>query len=1075
MVVTTASRLLVRVQRADTRLALSVEPVTLEPDLAEHGQVGGVPEVTLLERATVGPCRHRRLGGGPLVEEQRQEPSAHGQHLSEDPQLHLRRRVLHRVWSRDQIDQVLEVLVHPLNQGYHLPSVQDGMGGLVVAVLGDERGLWRWLRVGATVMLGLWVAYWHWQPHGVGAVPMEAEHGTVVAHWDLGRPPVGAPSDLAGLPDGSWVAADALTRSVILVAETGEVAAEWQPDPRGCVQAMPRAVAVSRRSPEPTIYSVWDCAFGDALLERRLADGSLVHAVKLRAVGRDIGRMDVLSTDDVAVSSGKHVVFSSSTTGARMRRSIPIDEQRAEIAILPDDSLVILNRTQPSVEHRALDATRLATVDLAPYDPVALTVTAEGGVIILIAGVERGAPTALRLDDEWRSARWIPESASLMAPPTDVKWPWQVDAWSDTDLLMSSAQEAFRVMSTFRGSLATMDGARTDLRFLESDLRAVPLGLEVAIAPQPGGGLVALDRFTQTLIRVDRDDGAQRLAIAPEGAVDVTVSEENEVFVASLDGSVHRLNPAGGWERLYQGARSSSIGGRLSVLADGSRLYVSQPLEAAVVALSASSGDVLGRITSGTDAVWPTDLVVGGDSVWAASEAVGEVHGARPQDPDAPRQILPLSSAAGPRRLAYGKDDAGPRVGALTGHGTVELVRPVSPQERVVIDVPVAGDERLTDIAIAADGAVLVAEAERGEVWQVVPGERPSPEVTPTASPIPSPPQCTLRGSQRVQPQTVVRGEAVSVALSISADCPGGSRISGADVWLVLDTSTSMSEHWPASRWAAENLIARIDLRYHRVGIVAFNEYGQIIEPLGSDGRRALDTLNRLPCCVGGTAVAKGLQTALEGIREYGRPDAQPIVVVFSDEGTGGGLDPGASAAAARAAAADLKAIGVQIHGVAVGEGVNGALMRDIASGTSYYHRAADARGLLAAIRHVAGSVRTDLPGALVVQSQVGDTMGYMDGSSTPSAARLSGSVLQWRRSVLPADGFTVTYGVRTQEGGLWPVYEWSKAEYTDVDGQRRTYSFDEVYVTVLEPTPVAQPLVLPLLLQGADITERPQ
>jgi hypothetical protein len=43
--------------------------------------------------------------------------------LPEEPELHLRRRVVCRTRSRDEIDQLLEVLVHPSNPGYNLPRI----------------------------------------------------------------------------------------------------------------------------------------------------------------------------------------------------------------------------------------------------------------------------------------------------------------------------------------------------------------------------------------------------------------------------------------------------------------------------------------------------------------------------------------------------------------------------------------------------------------------------------------------------------------------------------------------------------------------------------------------------------------------------------------------------------------------------------------------------------------------------------------------------------------------------------------------------------------------------------------
>ncbi len=181
------------------------------------------------------------------------------------------------------------------------------------------------------------------------------------------------------------------------------------------------------------------------------------------------------------------------------------------------------------------------------------------------------------------------------------------------------------------------------------------------------------------------------------------------------------------------------------------------------------------------------------------------------------------------------------------------------------------------------------------------------------------------------------------------------------DVVLVLDTSLSMAEPAGAAggptKLAAAVAAARAFLDHladddaapDRAAIVGFDDGARTLSPLTADRaalRAALDGARTSP----GTRLDRGLAeaaTALSGAR----PAARTAVVLLTDGRQTGDTAP------VTAAAAQVRSTGAALHIVGLGADVDAPLLRSLVSAPEAYHPAADAAGLLALYRALAGDL----------------------------------------------------------------------------------------------------------------------
>jgi len=170
-------------------------------------------------------------------------------------------------------------------------------------------------------------------------------------------------------------------------------------------------------------------------------------------------------------------------------------------------------------------------------------------------------------------------------------------------------------------------------------------------------------------------------------------------------------------------------------------------------------------------------------------------------------------------------------------------------------------------------------------------------------------------------------------------DVVGGASIFGGvkhlDLFLVLDSSGSLGNTDPKDFRAAaavalvRSLSPKSDIR---LGLVDFDSRAELVEPLTADRKRIVRSLEKMGRH-GGTNLAEGIETALEGFGADPREETSQVMLLFTD-----GKSNGAKALRAMEQARDQL---VAIHTLQLGSDENGAeILRKIAEGTggSFVH-----------------------------------------------------------------------------------------------------------------------------------------
>jgi len=129
---------------------------------------------------------------------------------------------------------------------------------------------------------------------------------------------------------------------------------------------------------------------------------------------------------------------------------------------------------------------------------------------------------------------------------------------------------------------------------------------------------------------------------------------------------------------------------------------------------------------------------------------------------------------------------------------------------------------------------------------------------------------------------SAVNGETM-VEVDGIASAIGGVRY--LDMIFVMDTSASLKGTDPGdfrSQGAiglVRNLSPKSDIK---VGVVSFDNKGELAQPLTSDRDSAINVLAGLPRS-GSTNLAAGIQTALQELEQNGRPGSSRVIMLFTD------------------------------------------------------------------------------------------------------------------------------------------------------------------------------------------------
>ncbi|MBK8538968.1 MAG: VWA domain-containing protein [Ardenticatenia bacterium] len=279
-----------------------------------------------------------------------------------------------------------------------------------------------------------------------------------------------------------------------------------------------------------------------------------------------------------------------------------------------------------------------------------------------------------------------------------------------------------------------------------------------------------------------------------------------------------------------------------------------------------------------------------------------------------------------------------------------------------------------------------------------------------------------------------------------------------------------------------------MDLRRHRAGLATASGDDLVSLPLGTPPQQIVDRLRSL-VLPGSTAPSlMDLMTNAETMIAGRRPDSLGVVVLITNAAAlhAHSIRDQESATAALAVAKRLRADGVQLFAVLIPgtdrrtttpestwawlTTITGSRQRVYeADGPAQIERLGNQ--IYSQIRTLAG---TSLAGSLTIHDEMAPDIALLPG--TADGSPLEGpDWLIWRRGLLPASGITLSYRIRPQKVGLLPTNRFAVADYTDVDGQRRSVAFPLPRIEVIAPSPTPTSTASPSPTGPPTSTPRPR
>jgi len=360
------------------------------------------------------------------------------------------------------------------------------------------------------------------------------------------------------------------------------------------------------------------------------------------------------------------------------------------------------------------------------------------------------------------------------------------------------------------------------------------------------------------------------------------------------------------------------------------------------------------------------------------------------------------------------------------------------------------------DLDVEPSGRVLVVDGAGNRVFAYLPD--------PTAErPVPPAPgdRCDLSPDKTAEPAAVAAGDAVTVTLRVTGDCP--TEGIDLDVVLVLDRSSSMAgAKFNAARNAAMSFTFEMDFQRARVALVSFGDEATLDQPLTAvpaDVVRALAGLGATGTTALGPAIREA-RTELTGPRA--RPGVQQAVVLLTD-----GLPqlPGV----AREEAAQARAAGIAVFAIGLGGDLDRAFLVELAGGDDRAFSAPTDAELADIFTRIARRLVTGtLVRTLDVTDIVPGNMSYQVNSADPAAA-WDGVMLRWSLRDVPPAGVRLSYRVHPRQAGVWPTNVRAAADYVDGVGFRGRLVFPIPRVSVAGNRAV----YLPFLFQNQCAQQR--
>lgn len=359
------------------------------------------------------------------------------------------------------------------------------------------------------------------------------------------------------------------------------------------------------------------------------------------------------------------------------------------------------------------------------------------------------------------------------------------------------------------------------------------------------------------------------------------------------------------------------------------------------------------------------------------------------------------------------------------------------------------GKTEVMDLTVGPDGRVYTVDRAANviRVWERDPNGLPEPPLVQRGA-------CRVRVDKSALPEAIVLGGEVTVALEVGGDCP--SSAPQADILLAIDRSGSMNEGQKITdtRKAAAAFIDAIDLVRDRVGIVAFSNGGELVQPLTNDRAAAKAAIAGLQA-LGGTNIANAFDVAAgELFGPRGRSDAQPVIILLTD---GRDREPENALRAGQAA----KARGARVFTIGFGD-VDPMVMVLSATTPEEFFYAPDTATLGDIYTTIARRITANvLARTMTVTDDLPADMRYVASVAGPAPV-VAGQRLTWQLTDVPFTGLRLAYTVRPSQEGRRPTNVQAEAQFTDGLDRPGRARFPIPFVNVLVSTPTPRPTNTP-------------
>lgn len=373
-----------------------------------------------------------------------------------------------------------------------------------------------------------------------------------------------------------------------------------------------------------------------------------------------------------------------------------------------------------------------------------------------------------------------------------------------------------------------------------------------------------------------------------------------------------------------------------------------------------------------------------------------------------------------------------------------------SGQDATVEDLGFDADGRLLVYASAADDAAprghgtVFVFAPRDPLVTATPPAAP-PGATPTVTPTPAAAnagRCRIGGDKWAAPTEVELGEAVTVTLTLTFDCPPMPDVPS-DIMLVLDRTGSMvGSDLEMAKETVRSILDVTDTSQHRVGLVSFGISARVDVRLTRDKASIIDRLDHRAS--GMTSVTSGLNLAYGHLRANGRPGVAKTLVVITDGGHNTGADP-------RQASQRIHESGGVVYAVAIGDNANHELLMAIAGSRDRFIVERTSQRLRAAVESMMRKAYTPRAHGRLTDVMSPDVT-LVRSPIAPAPDVVSPSTVGWYWSVMPSVPVTMTYRVEPNRTGEMPTNTVAYVDYLDVDGIFRRYVYPIPRIRVPEP-----------------------